>query len=357
MANNPNTQWPIDPLLTGVAVAAGRGPKLVGRQAMPRVKVESPDFEGQIVVANARDLRAANMGNIEAPPGGKFKQVEVGDHTLVPYAIKRYGLRSSPVPFEHDLRDQLKKVRPALGKRRRAFMKAFRTVQNLDERRIANVYGTAGNWTYNTTCVGIANGGGKQWSDPTSTPLQDMKALRTTFYNRNGVFPDSVRTSWQVVNVLSTHPDFLTSTITSGGSIVARPFVQDADVVALIAQVYSIPVENVIVGPGLADIANPGASESLGYLWGDFFWIGCLLGGQPEAVGDEVETDAIACIGLDEIAIPEAVVPGFAMLSQDMILGGEWMDPEGNWCGRAFHYSTEVVTATTLGQLATDCVA
>lgn len=362
MSDTPSSQAPISQYLTGRAVALSRPPTLVGRRAMTRIPVRSEEYKGKIALTNARDVRAANMGSIKSPPGGMFKTVSSGDLGSVEYTVERYGLQSQQRPIEWDARDQMKLVKPELSKRVREFQKVVISVQNHDEKRIADFFASATNWTYTTACAGIAGGAGKQWSDPTSDPIGDMRAIRNTFFLRNGCFPDSVRTSWEVVNALASHPDLVQAKINADGSaIVQGRFVTDAEVVAVIARIFSVPAADVIVGAAIADTANPGGSESVGNLWGDFFWVGCLKGGVPVVDGAEAEADTVAAYGIDEIGIPDALLPGMgtqaAAMNQGMALLGGEIREKLTYQSFAWHYSTEVVCSASLGQLTTDCVA
>lgn len=125
------------------------------------------------------------------------------------------------------------------------------------ERRVAALITGSANWAYAASPT-------TQWSSDTADPLGDIEAAINGVVSTIGRLPNVGVTSWDVWRRLKNHPDLLDRVkYTRAGG---QP--QPGD----LASWFNL--DKLLVGTSIVDSSVEGATNSMGYIWDDDFWVG-----------------------------------------------------------------------------------
>jgi hypothetical protein len=105
--------------------------------------------------------------------------------------------------------------------------------------------------------------GSDQYSDPSSTPLADMEAGRTSVYEKTGSEANAMMIGRKVFNTLKDHPDFANKVRGSNDRLSGALLKQ------LLAEYLEIPVENIYIGKSIKITSNEGQTETKSVVWGN----------------------------------------------------------------------------------------
>lgn len=185
----------VDKLLTGVSLRINPT-NYVSEALLPRITV--PQHSGLIGVYGTRNLEVT--GELQ---GGmtQFPRITENETTLVQYLLRTVG-RESVVTLE----DKRNYDRPFDALQDRTLELTDRVWLEKEKHLVDQITNPAV-ITQNTTL-----GGTDQYSDyANSDPLVDFSTARSAVYNSVGTPPDTVVMSWEVFNILSTHPALVRS--------------------------------------------------------------------------------------------------------------------------------------------------
>ena len=351
------TLYPVNPVLTALVCTTAYGQELIGRKLLPRIKVANSAYKGQIVRKSHTTRMGGPLNTLRAP-GAAMARMAGSDPALVSYEARIYSLACDPIAPEHIARNQL--PIDILGDE----MESVTNKVDIDEevRISAKLFGTS-IWTAEPTLSSISISGG-QWSTiATARPRGDLAVIREAYrkqaHGRNldscVIGPLGFNAFLQSLEARGVH---LT---TSGAAYIGGTLGYDAGK-AMIAQDLGISPERVFVGNGRRNTAAMNQAHSEADIWGDFLWVGNLLGGSgQQAVGSNVRMsgDAVAMVGIDEetgFLNTMGSAPAGALRS---LMAGYEQDPAtkgGGLSGWVQQYADEVVLAADLGYLVQDLV-
>lgn len=126
-------------------------------------------------------------------------------------------------------------------------------VQNNREKRVVDLVMSTGNVSQNVTLVGA-----QQWSDPSSSPLDDAKLGRTTMFTGSpGYTPNTMLVGYLVFEALKLHPDIKEIVKYTERSIITKQ---------ILASVFE--VDEFLVGKVLRRTSKEGQTDAFGDVWG-----------------------------------------------------------------------------------------
>lgn len=240
-----NAALGIDPVLTNISVAwPNEG--FVGNRLFPQVTVAK---QSALYYVFNREAWSIDPGGDVRAPGTVANEIPGMKVSTQPYFAKEHSLQT-PVtdeerenadsPFNPD-RDGAELVTMKIMLQRELAMRDV--VQTASNYPAANVVTLAGTTQFND----YVN------SDPIGVFKTGIRQVHKTMFTmlNTAIIP------WEVMTVLEDHPDFIERIKYSERAILTED---------IIASLLGIP--NIIV-PGVGyNTANPGQTESLGYLWG-----------------------------------------------------------------------------------------
>ena len=100
------------------------------------------------------------------------------------------------------------------------------------------------------------------WSDPASTPIEDIEAAWVKFRNNTGFRPNAIIINEYTYRALRNHPDIIARVTSDGAGDQARA--RDVNVAQLEAV---LDIDQVLVGGGMYNMANPSQSAQLSDIW------------------------------------------------------------------------------------------
>lgn len=140
------------------------------------------------------------------------------------------------------------------------------------EKDFVNKYFKTGVWTLdldgvtsgedNTTTV-------RKWSDPTSTPIEDVRKLRRRAHLASTVRPNTMTLGRAVYDTLVDHPDILSRIKTTSAD---KPAQVNRMILAALFE-----VDEILIMDAIEDTAEEGQTASFAYIGGDH----CLLSYRP----------------------------------------------------------------------------
>lgn len=343
---------PVSPYLTGFVCTSRPklADQLISRAVLPRVQVESPNSAGTIFVDTASSFLGGPQG-IERAPGAPMASGTSADPSTVTFATKIYSFASKPLPQEIIARSQLPEN---LGEREAEFVQNKIAIE--EEKRVASLLFTAGNWTSTVALTAVTNGSGAKFSSAAAgKPFNDIeKAIEMFRLQSNGIDPTDIVIGRLVASDLKVHPEIRgLYVVTSGAGAIGMP-VSDQALKDLFMNVFNVRLH---IGKLRYNTAAPGQAASYSDAWTDSMWIGCL--DPAQAAGSTVYAGNTAALGIDEMAA--IVATGNATLSNltgiPMIAGFDVLSPtQGNAVvvyGQ--QQCTEKLLNADLGFVVTDC--
>lgn len=142
--------------------------------------------------------------------------------------------------------------------RRDAGIIAMQNLMLEREALLAAVFTSTAILTNNVTLTGA-----DKYSDPSSTPLADMEAGRTSIYEKTGTEANAMVIGRKVFNTLKDHPDFANKVRGSQERLSSK------GLKSMIAEYLEIPEENILIGKGIKITSNEGQSETKSVVWGN----------------------------------------------------------------------------------------
>lgn len=121
-------------------------------------------------------------------------------------------------------------------------------------------------WTSNRTGVNSGEDGTttlRRWNDPASTPIEDVRGLKTAILERSGYEPNKLVLGRYVYDKLADHPDIVDRIKYSGG---VGPTSPARVVLALLAQLFE--VEQVLVMAAIQNTAAEGQTNAFSFIGG-----------------------------------------------------------------------------------------
>ncbi len=100
-----------------------------------------------------------------------------------------------------------------------------------------------------------------RWSDPASTPVEDMKKLKRRVHLQSTVRPNTMTIGREVFDVLTDHVDILSRIKTTGANEPAKVTKQ------MLAALFE--VDEVLVMDAIEDVAEEGQTASMAYIGGN----------------------------------------------------------------------------------------
>lgn len=352
MPVNPANFQPVSPFLTG-AMCTSRpkiAAQLISREVLPRVQVESTSSTGTIFVDTASSFLGSAQG-IERAPGAPMASGTSADPTNVTYACKIYSFASKPIPQELINRSQLPED---LGIREAEYVQNKIAIE--EEKRVATLLFTAGNWTSTVALSAVTNGSGSKFSSAAAgKPFNDIeKAIEMFRIQSNGIDPTDIVIGRLVASDLKVHPEIRgLYVITSGAGAIGMP-VSDDQLKAMFLNVFNVRLH---IGKLRHNTAAPGQAASYADAWTDSMWIGCL---EPaSAGGSSVYGSNTAALGIDEMSA--IVATGNAstsnMVGIPMVVGYDVLSPTQGNSIVVYGQSSccEKLLNADLGFVVTDC--
>jgi hypothetical protein len=236
----------IDKVLTNISIG-WPNTGFVGEALFPTVQVNK---QSDLFYVFGREGWLPERGD-ERAPGTEANEIPGIQVSLNPYYAKEHALQIPVTDEERENADsplspdrdgtELVTSKIMLG-RELAFRTLATTVANYASGNSVTLSGTS------------------RWDQTgTSHPITDIRAGITAMFGKIFMRPNTAVIPWPVMNVLQDHADFLNRIMYAERAI----FSQD-----LLASLFQI--DNIIVpGVGYNTAVNYGATETLGYVWGD----------------------------------------------------------------------------------------
>lgn len=255
-AQPTDTDVHIDVPLTQISVRY-QNPEYIGTSVFPRVQVtdRSDKF---FIYDNSGGNSKAWLRN-DAKPRAVGGATARGGYELSTgsYSVIQYG-------FEHPIPDEVRKNSDSpLAPDADAINFCMDKVAMAQEKIIAALVNTSGNWTTNVTLSGTG-----QWSDYTnSNPFTDFKTARITIRQQVARPANTIQMGIQTFEALALHPELLDRVKYTGTS--EKPAMVTSQMMAALFM-----VDQVLVGGAVEETANEGATSSPSFIWGKHAWIG-----------------------------------------------------------------------------------
>jgi hypothetical protein len=290
---------PVNSILTEFAVNAVPGDHCIFPLVCPPITVNART--GTILKENPRNFAGAGDVDLETAVGADRPTLGDFDRTNVTFSLKKYSL-DQYIPIER-LRFPDENQYPD-DEVVRLTKRVARNVKLSIEAVAAAVINATGNWT-NAALTSLTGGTQVKWDQATAKPLFDLHVIKELIRTNSGLGmkPDTVIMGHAVAVALMRNSEVRGLAGTLANGLTQGPaVVNEASLKAAIAMVIDISPDRVFVGSSRADSANAGQSASYADQWGDYLWMGCLLGGDPMVTeardGSRVTTGPVAAVAL-----------------------------------------------------------
>lgn len=351
---------PVNEILTEVAVnAVPRDQQLIARNLCPPIPVDA--LTGQILVENIRNFAGAGDLNLKRAPGADRQTLSEHDRgTPVSFSLDCFSLQKSFAIEHNRLRDY---SQFPTQEETRVVRSVSRAVKLAIESEVAGLITASANWS-NAALGSLSGGTQVKWDLQTGKPLYDLTAIAELIRTGSGlgVKPDTVVMGHAVALAMTRNAEVRGLAGTFAQGLVAGPAtVTFSAVKQAVAMTLDISPDRVFIGSSRYASANAGqTSPAYADTWGDYLWMGCLLGGDPMVSNvsnsTRVTTGPVAALALEgniQGAAPgEPGMPAMLAGLYDNLPNGAavrryaWVD----------YYYDVVVLDTTLGYLVTDLV-
>lgn len=262
---NLNQVRVIDPILTQV-VQGYKHSAYVGLNLFPQVPVKLSG--GKVLEFGKEDFR---LYNTRRAPGSDVKQVQYG-HEGKPYALENHAL-AGKLPVEHQ-RDALES--PGVDLSARAVRRTMRIIMHELEAQQASIATDAANYGASNK---VALTGTGKWSDPASTPLQQITDYSEVVRQAIGMRPNTLILSAQAYAATRNNPQIqdrikytqrgvVTVDLLATLMDVPRVFVADAVVASGANDVFSDIWGNNAVLAYVPEVVEGMEEPSYGYTYG-----------------------------------------------------------------------------------------
>lgn len=354
------TRHPVNEVFTALVCSTEPDQSLIGRSIVRTYPVEGSAYKGQIVVKSHVGKMGNSAPTLRAPGAPISATVNGSDPTFVDYQALCYGAKTDDITHEEQARNQL-----PYEILEDEFDSVIRKLDIDDEVRIAGkVFGTSV-WTAEPTLSSLSVSGGKWSTTATARAESDLTIIRRTYeIQANRPLDTCVIGAEPFETFCRNYEARGAIVVTSGATGVTKPLTEEEGRAAIAARL-GISADRVVVGRARRNTAGPLATHSGSDIWGDFLWVGNLLGGNARQVqGNRLRMrgEAVAMINIDEVSMllqGMANVSGFsATPGRSFIAGYKDYDPidGGKTVGWAQHYTDHAVTAPDLGLLVQDLV-
>lgn len=352
------SRHPIDEIITGFVCTTEPEQSLIGRLVVPTFPVYGSAYSGQI-------LRKSHIGKLGGPAdtqraiGAPIRATVFGsDPARVSYQTNPYAAKTdrfapeeidrSQTPYDL-LEDEMDSV-----------------VQKLDiddEIRIAaQLFGTS-LWTAEPTLSSFSVSGGKWSTTATARPRSDLRKLRRTYEQQaHGRTLDTCVIGAEPFEAYCLSYEARGMLIVTSGAAAAKEPLKEDEGRAAIASDLGISPDRVFVGRGRKNTNSIVGSHTEADIWGDFMWVGNLLGATGvQQVGGvtKMKGKAIGLMNIDEMTLFRSAMGDVsAKVGRGFIGGFKQYDmiDGGGIEGWAQHYTTHSLLAADLGLLVQDLV-
>jgi len=240
----------VDKILTQASLAY-RPEGLISDILLPSIKVK--EKTGLFAKYGKENLRTYE-GSLFRAPGTRAMTM---DYTVSQgnYVCREKSIEKL-VPDEH-----MNNTDEPYNAKRDALWVAQDNIALNKEAALANALSDTSVMVNNTTLTGA-----DQWTDPTSTPIQDIEAGLSVITAGTGKVPNVIAMGFDVYKALKSHPQIqnLTAGVNTGGVISESRFE------TIIKEHFG--VEEVLIGKAVINTGKPGEPDSMGYAWGGNFW-------------------------------------------------------------------------------------
>lgn len=151
-----------------------------------------------------------------------------------------------------------KQIQAPFNVRRDAGITAMQSLMLERENALATLCSSTAIITNNTTLTGA-----DQYTNPSSTPVEDVELARTTIYNATGREANAMIIGRKVFNALKIHPAFA-SNIRGANERLSGTALLD-----MIADYFEIPRGNIFIGKSIKITSNEGQTETKSVVWGN----------------------------------------------------------------------------------------
>ncbi len=219
-----------------------------------------------------------------------------GETTSLAIAIEEYAIEESI--------DRLTEIDAQLpgDEERRAMRRVLNTLMIAREKRCADLFFGAGNWTNQA----VAAFGPAAWNAAAGTPLSDLSLLQETIHDASGGhMPDTLIMDFAVLRAVSKNPE-VRSVINGGGgqSVSGSLPLPDQAVVDLLESFLGL---RVCVARKMRNTANVGQAATPARIWTDSVWMGCMGGSDAIRTGAGPKLNAIAAADFSHTALRPGV--------------------------------------------------
>ena len=355
------TRYPVNPVFTGLVCSTEPDQMLIGRQVVRSFPVQGSAYKGQVVVKSHVGKMGNSAPTLRAPGAPISATVNGSDPTLVSYESRCYAAKTDDIANEEIERNQL-----PYDILEDEMDSVVRKLDIDDEVRIAaKLFGTS-IWTAEPTLSSLSVSGGKWSTTATARGESDLSIIRRTYETQAHGRPlDTCVIGAEPFEAFCRNYEARGAiVVTSGAAGVLKPLTENEGKAAIAARL-GISADRVFVGRARRNTAGPLATHSESDIWGDFLWVGNLLGGSARQVqGNRLRMrgEAVAMINVDEISMLLQGMSGVSGFSappgRSFIAGYKDYDPidGGKTVGWAQHYTDHAVLAADLGLLVQDLV-
>lgn len=355
------TRHPVNEVFTALVCSTEPDQSLIGRAIVRTYPVEGSAYKGQVVVKSHVGKMGNSAPTLRAPGAPISATVNGSDPTFVDYQALCYAAKTDDITHEEQARNQL-----PYDILEDEFDSVVRKLDIDDEVRIAaKMFGTS-IWAAEPTLSSLSVSGGKWSTTATARGESDLSIIRRTYETQAHGRPlDTCVIGAEPFEAFCRNYEARGAiVVTSGAAGVLKPLTENEGKAAIAARL-GISTDRVFVGRARRNTAGPLATHSESDIWGDFLWVGNLLGGSARQVqGNRLRMrgEAVAMINVDEISMllqGMSGVSGFsATPGRSFIAGYKDYDPidGGKTVGWAQHYTDHAVLAADLGLLVQDLV-
>jgi len=290
---------PVNEVLTRFAVDATPGDQCIFDMVCPPLVVNART--GTILKENVRNFAGPADVNIETAVGADRPMLSEHDRTSVTFSLKKYSL-DLHIPIER-VRFPEESQFPGDEEVRLA-KRTSQNVKRAIEAVAAGVINATGNWS-NAALGSLAGGTQVKWDQATAKPLFDLHVIAQLIRTNSGLGakPDTVIMGHAVAVALMRNHEVrgLAGTLSAG--LANAPAVVNMEALkAAVAMTIEISPDRVFIGSSRAATSNAAQANVYADQWGDYLWMGCLLGGDPLVVEQngsvQVTTGPVAAVAL-----------------------------------------------------------
>jgi len=183
----------VDPVLSEIARGYKNG-EMIGELLFPTVPVRAR--AGRIVAFQKEHFQLYSTARA---PGANTKRIEFG-YSAGFYSLEQHALEGV-VPFE-----LAQEAAGLMSLQRVAVLKVQNIITLRKEIAQATLATTAANYGVNNK---VTLAGSSQWSDPNSTPIEDIEVAKEVIRKQTGMRPNVVAMGPAVMSKLRTHPQIV----------------------------------------------------------------------------------------------------------------------------------------------------